>query len=91
MKILLNSVLSPQEYKHYSALKDIVRNLGFRYIWHREGKFLVKRKTGDRSHYFTSAVELRAIWACYSDMDENTAMEIRIANNDKNNTDKDRA
>ena len=93
-KIILNSVLSPQEYKHYSALKDIARNLGFKYIWHREGKFLVKRRTGDRLHYFTSAVELRAIWACYSDKDDNTATEIEIGGlatkNDNKNTDSDR-
>ena len=91
MKIILNSVLSPQEYKHYSALKDLARNLGFKYIWHREGKFLVKRKTGDRSYYFTSAVELRAIWECYSDKDENTAMVSGKTSNDNKNTDTDRA
>ena len=87
IKIIINSVLSSQEYKHYSALKDIARNLGFRYIWHKEGKYLVKRKTGDKSHYFTSAEELRAIWACYSDRDDNdTVISIR-EKCDKNKTD----
>ena len=68
-KIILNSVLSSNEYKHYSALKVVARNLGFKYIWYREGRFLVKRKTGDRPHYFTSAAELKAIWDCYKDKD----------------------
>ena len=71
-KIIINSVLSSVEYKHFSSLKVSARSLGFKYVWHKDGRFLVKRKSGDRAHYFTSATELRAIWACYSDKEDTT-------------------
>ena len=60
-KIIINSVLSSLEYKHFSSLKVVARNLGFKYLWHKDGRFLVKRKSVDHAHYFTSATDLRAM------------------------------
>ena len=84
-KIIINTVLSSIEYKHFSSLKVIARNLGFKYVWHKEGRFLVKRMSGDRAHYFTSATELRAIWECYSDRSSTTVKSLKAHNIDKDN------
>ena len=35
--------------------------LGFKYIWHAGGRFLVRRKGGERAHVFVTAADLQAI------------------------------
>ena len=84
-KIIINSVLSSIEYKQFSSLKTVARSLGFKFVWHKEGKFLVKRRSGDRAHYFSSVTELRAIWACYSDNDSTNFRHVE--NNNLQNVD----
>ena len=83
--IIINSVLSSLEYKHFSSLKVVARNLGLKYICRKDGRFLVKQKSGDRVHYFTSATDLRAIWACYSDKDNTVENPTLRTNNTVDN------
>ena len=66
-KIIINSVLTPAEYKNFSSLKNLAKQLGFKYIWHKDGKFLIKRKNGDRPHYITSETDIRAISTYYTE------------------------
>ena len=51
----------------FNNLKRIARGLGFKYIWHRGGRFLTKRRDGDKTQEFTSAADLHALVASYGD------------------------
>ena len=47
-------------------LKDIAKDLGFEYIWHRAGKFLIRRGDKDgRVHVIEMVADLSAISAAY--------------------------
>ena len=41
-KIFINDALSGAEFKHFLLLKDIAKDLGFKYICHRAGKFSIR-------------------------------------------------
>ena len=41
--IFINELLNKERFLQFNYLKSIVRGLGFKYIWHRSGRFLIKR------------------------------------------------
>ena len=45
-KIFINESLSPTENKRFKSLKTIAKSTGFRFAWHRGGKFLVRWNLG---------------------------------------------
>ena len=71
-KILFNEMLPHSKFQLFKSLKLIAQKLGFKYIWHSGGKFLVRRKGGERAHVFASAADLQAIQAaCLVTLHEN--------------------
>ena len=85
IKFIINSVLSTVEYQRFSSLKDLATNLGFKYTWHREGKF--KFKDGVRAHFFNSDTDLSIIRNAYEkDLKNNISDHYprnKILDNDK--------
>ena len=64
-KILINDVLSSSEYKKYQTLKPIAKNLGFAFVWHSGGKFLVRWNNNQRAFTFNSITDLNTIRDIY--------------------------
>ena len=62
-KIFFNEMLPHSKFQLYKSLKLIAQKLGFKYIWHSGGRFLVRSKGGERAHVFASAADLQAIQA----------------------------
>ena len=67
-KIFINELLNKNSFLEFQSLKEIARGLGFKYIWHRGGRFLVKRRDGELSHTFNTASDLHAIIASYGNV-----------------------
>ena len=63
--IFINELLNKECFFRFNNLKRIARGLGFKYIWHRGGRFLTKRRDGDNTQEFTSAADLHALAASY--------------------------
>lgn len=74
-KIFINQYLPRDSYKRFRQLKTIAQSLNFKYIWHKQGKFLVKWQDGARTHEFSNAEDLLAISTVYNS-----------GNGNKNNT-----
>ena len=66
-KILINDVLTSSEYRNYTSLKNMTKNLGFPYVWHNDGKFLVRWKKNEKAFYFTTVTDLNIIRNIYLD------------------------
>ena len=67
-KIFINDAFSNFEYKHFLIFKDIAKekDLGYKYIWHRAGKFLVRRGDKDRQvNVIETVADLSAISAAH--------------------------
>ena len=66
-----------------NLLISIAHGLGFKYIWHRGGRFLVKRRDGEKTLSFMSAEDLHALSHLYEDSeDQKTA--VSKTNHDEN-------
>ena len=64
-KIFINA-LSNFEFKRFLILKVIAKDFGYKYIWHRAGKILVRRGDQDRKvHVIEMVADLSAISASY--------------------------
>ena len=66
-KIYINESLSNNKHKNFRSLKAIAKNLGFKFIWHRGGKFLARWNFGTPEHSFTNPSELNPIKSAYVD------------------------
>ena len=64
--IYFNEVLHKNKYKHFQNLKSIAKKLGFKYVWHRKGSFLVKWRDGESSHVINSAADISVIANTYA-------------------------
>ena len=64
-KIFINEMLPHTQFQLFKSLKPIAQGLGFKYIWHRGGNFLVRRKGGELAHVFAFAADLQAIQGAY--------------------------
>ena len=60
-KIFINEMLPSEKFQAFKSLRSIAQGLGFKYIWHAGGRFLVRRKGGERAHVFVTAADLQAI------------------------------
>ena len=47
--IFINEFLSKEQFLEFNHLKSIARGLGFKYIWHRGGRFLIKKRNGEKT------------------------------------------
>ena len=66
MKIFINDALASAEFERFSWLKDIAKDLGFKYIYHRVGKFLIRRGDKDKhDHVIEMVADLSTIAAAY--------------------------
>ena len=59
--IFINEYLNQEKYRDFSQLKLVAKNLGFKFVWHMRGRFLVKRKDGNKTFTFSTATDLDAI------------------------------
>ena len=66
-KIFSNEFLSKEQFLEFNHLKSIARGLGFKYIWHRDGRFLIKKRNGENTYEFSSSADLHALSALYTD------------------------
>ena len=62
-KIFVNEVLSTTVQRDYLSLKETAKRLGFRYVWHRAGRFLVRWREGHRAHAIKTPADISAILA----------------------------
>ena len=62
-KIFINEMLPSEKFQAFKSLRAIAQGLGFKYIWHAGGRFLARRKGGERAHVFVTAADLQAIRA----------------------------
>ena len=65
-KIFINEVLSPLHQLQYISIKETAKSLGFKLVWHCNGKFLVRKMNGMRAHVVTSVSDLHAILKIYN-------------------------
>lgn len=49
-KIFINENLPSVIYKDFLGLKTIAKSLGFKFVWHKAGRFLVRRVEREREH-----------------------------------------
>ena len=47
-KIFINNALSGAKYKRFLVLKSKAKDLRYKYIWHKAGKFLIRRGDKDK-------------------------------------------
>ena len=57
-KIFVNEMLPSEKFQAFKSLRSIAQELGFKYIWHAGGRFLVRRKSDERAHVFVTAADL---------------------------------
>ena len=60
-KIFINKVLSPLDQLRYIPIKVTAKSLGFKFVWHCAGRFLVRRTNGARAHIINSLSDLHII------------------------------
>ena len=65
-KIFINESLSSSENKSFKSLKSIAKSIGFRFVWHRGGKFLVRWNLGMPEHYISNPSDLHVIKTIYA-------------------------
>ena len=63
--IYISEALNLKMFNTFQSLKKVAKGLGFKYIWHCKGSFLVKWNDGERAHVFESAADLSAIALSY--------------------------
>lgn len=66
-KIIINDVLPITEYQRFKSLRRFTKNLGFKYIWHRDGRFLARLNNGSQAHFFNNQTDLNLIKATHMD------------------------
>ena len=57
----MNKVLSTTDHLDYLFLKDAAKRIGFKYVWHRSGRFLVIWREGKRPRAIKLHCDLSAI------------------------------
>ena len=60
-KIFINEALSPPAQAQYILIKESAKKLGFKYIWHSAGRFLVRLRGGMRAYEVRSTSDLQTI------------------------------
>ena len=87
-KIIINDALSPSEYKQYQSLKPTAKSLGFAFVWHSGGKFLVRWKNNQKAYIFNSVTDLNTIRDLYTITKTSTQLltQIRDTINTDNNS-----
>ena len=48
-RIFINDLLNRECFLRFNNLKRVARGLGFKYIWHKGGRFLIKRRDGEKT------------------------------------------
>ena len=46
-----------ESFQAFKSLSFIAQRLGFKYVWHAGGRYLVRRKGGERAHVFATACQ----------------------------------
>ena len=60
-RIFINEVLSTSDRLLYLSIKDTAKSLGFKYVWHCSGKFLVRWADNCNSHLIRSLSDLTLV------------------------------
>ena len=60
-KEFINEMLPHEKFQVFKSLRSVAQGLGFKYVWHSGGRFLARRKGGERVHLFATAADLQAI------------------------------
>ena len=81
-------MLPQNKFLEFKDLRSIAQGLGFRYVWHTGGRFLARRKGGERAHAFATAADLQAIQtACQTAPKRHMTMtnSTDVTNTNRNN------
>lgn len=65
-RIYISEMLPKEAFLMFKNLKPVAKRLGFRYVWHAGGRFLVRRRSGAKAHTFRTAADLGVIAESYS-------------------------
>ena len=65
-KLIINDVLPNIEYQRFKSLRRFAKNLGFKYVWHRYGRFLTRWNNNGQAHFFNNLSDLDIIKAIYN-------------------------
>ena len=60
-KIFVNEVLSSIDQLDYLSLKETAKKLGFKYVWHKAGRYLVRWREGERAHAIKTHADITTI------------------------------
>ena len=82
-KIFINELVNKKRFLWFNYFKSIVRGLGFKYVWHRSGRFLVMRQNDEETQVFTTAAVLHALSNLYKDSDGGADTPVRSGSNAK--------
>lgn len=61
-RIFINEVLSSSDRNIYTAIKETAQRLGFKFIWHSSGDFLVRWGKKSKAHIIRSVTDLNIIY-----------------------------
>ena len=80
-KIFINEMLPYESFQAFKNLRSIAQGLGFKYVCHAGGRFLVRRKGGERAHVFVTASDLQAIHTAYQHAPKQHLPRTDLSNN----------
>lgn len=60
-RVYINEHLSPENKQFLSKLKVKCKEIGFKYVWVREGKFFVRKSDGEKCHKVVNMQELNKL------------------------------
>ena len=61
-----NDVLPTIEYQRFKSLRKFAKNIGFKYVWHKDGKFLARWNNNGQAHFFNNLSDLNIIKSTYT-------------------------
>ena len=66
VKLIINDVLPTIEYQRFKSLRKHAKNIGFKFIWHKDGKFLARWNNNGQAHFFNTLSDLDIIKSIYN-------------------------
>jgi hypothetical protein len=90
-KIFINEFLNKDTYAKFTKLKKEAKEKGFKYVWHRGGKFLARRETGERAFTFNSSHDFESILSriqCNNMLNKNITIDTTTFNQNVSNLNK---
>lgn len=75
-KIVVKGVLSASDRLDYVFLNETAKNLGYRFVWHHAGRFVVRWRETERAYAIKPNSDLSTILASLKDISDDCANVI---------------